>query len=435
VADGARRSGRKRGSRSLVSRVAVDTRPLRYAPYRRMWIGNGVSFVGFQVTAVAVPVQMDAITHSPAWNGWLGLAGLVPLVVFAIWGGAVSDVFDRRRLNLISSFFTWTVTLILLGQALLGVRSPALLLLLTGLQAIGFALVAPTRGAIVPRLVPADLVPAANTLNFTVSSVATVAGPLLAGVVLGTGHYAAAYAVDAVLFTMSLWASFRLPPLPPLGDRATRPNLRAVVSGLAFIAATPLLWLSFSADLIANVLAMPRALFPAVARLQFNGAGSAGWLYSAIAIGGVVGGLFSGWIGRVRRQGVALVGAVACWGLAVAAAGLARSLWLAVLLLAVAGCADLVSSVYRQTILQLHAPDEMRGRLQGVFTAVVAGGPRLGDVRAGLTASVFNPTASWVSGGLAATFVIILLGLVFPALRRYDAHPPDRPARQAGSRA
>lgn len=409
--------------RGLLGRIAVDTRPLRHPAYRRMWIGNGVSFVGFQVTAVAVPVQMDAITHQPAWNGYLGLAGLVPLVVFAIWGGAIADVLDRRRLILVGSLFTWGVTLALLAQALLGLDSPVLLLVLTALQAIGFAVVSPTRGAIVPRLVPTGLVPSANTLNFTVSSVATVIGPLFAGAVLGTGHYAAAYGVDAVLFTVSLWASFRLPAMPPLG-RQNRPDLRAVLSGLAFIAATPLLWLSFAADLTANVLAMPRALFPAVARLQFGGEGAAGWLYSAIAIGAVVGGLFSGWIGRIRRQGLALVGAVACWGLAVAAAGLARSLWLAVLFLAAAGCADLVSSVYRQTILQLHAPDELRGRLQGVFTAVVAGGPRLGDVRAGLTAQAFGPTAAWTVGGLAATAVIVVLALVFPALRRYDGRGP-----------
>lgn len=408
---------------SLLGRVAVDTRPLRYPAYRRMWLGNGVSFVGVQVTAVAVPVQMDAVTHSPAWNGWLGLAGLVPLVVFAIAGGAVADVLDRRRLLLASSVFTWVVTLALLAQALLGLHSPALLLVLTALQAVGFAVSAPTRSAIVPRLVPTELVPSANTLNFTVSSVATVAGPLAAGAVLGTGHYAAAYAVDAVLFTVSLWASFRLPALPQVGA-PRRADLRAIASGLAFIAATPLLWLSFAADLTANVLAMPRALFPAVSRLDFGGEAAAGALFSAIAVGGVIGGLFSGWIGRVRRQGVALVVAVACWGLAIAAAGLADSLWLCVLLLAVAGCADLVSSVYRQTILQLLAPDELRGRLQGVFTAVVAGGPRLGDVRAGLTASALSPTVSWVGGGLAAVAVIGALALAFPALRRYDAHPP-----------
>lgn len=404
-------------SSSLLSRIAIDHRPLRHAAYRRMWVGNGVSFIGVQATTVAVSVQMDAITHSPAWNGWLGLAGLVPLVVFALWGGAIADAVDRRRVILVGSVCAWVVTLALVAQALAGLRSPVLLLVLVAVQTAAFAVVSPTRGAIIPRLVPVALVPAANTLNFTAGSIASVAGPIAAGAVLGHGGYAAAYGVDAVLFTVSLWAALRLPALPP-GERTVRPDLRSVLAGLTFMARRPLLWLSFVLDLVA-MQAMPRALFPLVARTEFGGNGAAGWLYSAIALGAAVGGLCSGWVARVKRQGVALVTAIACWGLAVAAAGLAHQLWLAVLLLAVGGVADLVSGVYRQTILQLHAPDELRGRMQGVFTAVVAGGPRLGDMRAGLMAAASTPTISWVGGGLAVAVAVVLLGLAFPVLRHY----------------
>jgi MFS family permease len=213
----------------------------------------------------------------------------------------------------------------------------------------------------------------------------------------------------------------RLPPLPPIGH-TTAPGLRSVVDGLAFIATRPVLLLSFAVDIAAMVLAMPRALFPETAA-QLGGRGAVGWLYAAIAIGAVLAGLSSGWIGRVRRQGVALVAAVIAWGLAVAAAGLARSLWPMVLLLAVAGAADLVSAVYRQTILQTYAPDEMRGRMQGVFIVVVAGGPRLGDLRAGATAAAFGVTVSWVGGALLAT-VLVSLALLVPSLRRYDARAP-----------
>jgi MFS family permease len=177
--------------------------------------------------------------------------------------------------------------------------------------------------------------------------------------------------------------------------------------------------MSFVVDIAAMVLAMPRALFPEIAVDRFHDVGAVGWLYAAIAIGSVVAGLGSGWIGRVRRQGVALIGAVLAWGLAVALAGLAHSLWLAVLLLAVGGAADLVSAVYRQTILQTYAPDEMRGRLQGVFTVVVAGGPRLGDLRAGVTAAAAGATASWVGGGLACVALVAVLAFAVPALRHY----------------
>jgi MFS family permease len=180
------------------------------------------------------------------------------------------------------------------------------------------------------------------------------------------------------------------------------------------------LLLSFAIDIAAMVLAMPRSLFPEVAEENF-GPRSIGWLYAAISIGSVLAGLTSGWIGRVRRQGVALVLAVVAWGLAVAGAGLAGSLWLAVLLLALGGAADLISAVYRQSILQTYAPDGMQGRLQGVFIAVVAGGPRLGDLRAGAMAAVVGPTVAWVSGGIAAAVVAAALAVAFPALLRYPS--------------
>ncbi len=201
-------------------------------------------------------------------------------------------------------------------------------------------------------------------------------------------------------------------------------GLRSVGEGLRFIATSPVLVMSFLVDIAAMVLAMPRALFPAVAAVHFHGA--VGPLYAAIAIGSVVAGLTSGWIGRVHRQGVALVVAIVCWGGAVALSGLARQLWLVVGLLAVAGAADLVSAVYRQTILQTYAPDEMRGRMQGVFIAVVAGGPRLGDLRAGATASATTTTISWVGGGIACMVVVAVAGVLVRPFWRYDtrtAHP------------
>jgi MFS family permease len=172
-------------------------------------------------------------------------------------------------------------------------------------------------------------------------------------------------------------------------------------------------------DIAAMVLAMPRALFPEVATDRFGGPHAIGWLYAAIALGSVLAGLTSGWVGRVRRQGVALVAAVVVWGLAVAAAGLAGQLWLCVLLLAVGGAADLVSAVYRQTILQTVVPDELRGRMQGVFFAVVAGGPRLGDLRAGAMGALLGTGTAWVAGGLAASGVAVLLAVLFPTLLRY----------------
>ena len=407
----------------------IDTRPLRIPAYRRMWLGNGVSFYGFQFTAVAVPVQMYDLTRSSAWVGLLGIAALVPLLIFGLWGGAAADVLDRRRLLLASSFVTWAATLALVAQAWLGTGSPALLLAITAVQSAGFAASSPTRQAIIPRLVGRDLVPAANTLGYTTMTASGVLGPLTAGLIFALWSTDAgvhvAYAVDAALFTVSLWTTWRLPPLPPEhaeGEDKPTAGLRGVLDGLRFLVTRPVLLLSFGIDIVAMVLAMPRALFPEVAIERFGGGAAVGWLNAAIAIGSVLGGLTSGWIGRVRRQGVALTVAVVGWGVAVGFAGLAGSLWLAVLLLAVAGAADLVSAVYRTSILQTYAPDRMRGRLQGVHTVVVAGGPRLGDLRAGATAAWGGPALSWAGGGFAAAVLALALVAVFPALWRY--RPP-----------
>jgi MFS family permease len=405
--------------RSLLRRHAVDTRPLATPAYRRLLIGQGTSFIGSMLTQVAVPVQVYEITHSSAYVGLVGLAGLIPIVVFGLYGGAIADKVDRRVLYVWSSVGTWVVTLALLGQTLLGLDNVGLILALVAVQSAAWAIASSTRGAIIPRIVATELVPAANTLSFTVANVGQVVGPLFAGVLVTQPHgFAWAYGVDALLFTAALYSGLRLPPLPPDGN-APKLGLRSVAEGLAFIATRPVLIMSFAVDIAAMVLAMPRALFPAAADARFHG--QVGPLYAAIAIGAVVAGLSSGWIGRVRRQGVALVVAIVCWGGAVALSGLANALWLAVALLALAGAADLVSAVYRQTILQTYAPDEMRGRMQGVFIAVVAGGPRLGDVRAGATAAVTSTTFSWVGGGIACMAVVAVAGFLVRPFWRYNA--------------
>ena len=409
-------------------RWAIDLRPLRVPAYRRVWLGNAVATFGFQFTAVAVPVEMFAVTGGSFWVGLLGIAGFLPLLVFGLWGGAVADARDRRRVLLAGGGLLWASTLALLVQALLRVGSPVLLLALVAVQSIAFAITSPTRSAILPRLVPDELVPAATTLNYTTFTATSVFGPLAAGLIFATWRtevgLPVAYAVDALLFTVSLWATLRLPAMPPEpdpdGDGTPRKaGLASIVDGFRYLAGTPVLLLSFAIDLIAMILAMPRALFPEVAQERFGGGAAVGWLFSAIAIGAMLGGLTSGWIGRLRRQGLVLVLAVVAWGVTVALAGLARQLWLVVLLLALGGAADLVSAVLRQSMLLVYAPDRMRGRLQGVNTVVVAGGPRLGDLRAGSMAAVFGAGAAWVAGGLASAVLAVLLVVVFPALVRY----------------
>ena len=403
-----------------VRRAAVDTRPLAVRDYRRVLVGQGASQVGTMVTEVAIPVQIYAMSHSSLYVGLAGLAGFVPIVVFGLYGGAVADAVDRRLLCLWASLVTWAVTLALLAQTLLGVGSVGLVIALVAVQAGGFAIASSTRGAIVPRIVPPDLVPAANTLSFTVSNIAQVLGPLVAGVLVALPHgFACSYGVDAVLFTMSLYSTVRLPAVKPVGTPA-RPGMRAVLDGLRFISGSPVLVMSFAVDIAAMVLAMPSALFPQAAAARFHG--GIGLLYASVAIGSVLAGLCSGWIARVRRQGVALTFAVVGWATAIALAGFARTLWLAVLLLALAGASDLVSAVYRQTILQTYAPDEMRGRMQGVFTVVVSGGPRLGDLRAGAMAAATTLGVAWSGSAVLCVALVLAAALAVRPFWRYDAH-------------
>lgn len=405
--------------------AALDTRPLGVPAFRRLLAGQGLAYIGTMITEVAVPLQVYRLTHSSLYVGLAGLVGLAPLVVFGLYGGAIADRVDRRRLYVVSATVTWAVTLALFAQALAGATSVGLLLGLVALQAAAFAVSSAARGAIIPRVVPAALVPAANTLNYTAGNLGQVAGPLVAGVLVGLPHgFAWAYGVDAVLFTALLYSTVRLPPLRRATELPQRGGVRMVWDGLRFIGSHPVLWMSFAADIAAMVLAMPTALFPEAAATRFHG--GAGLLYSAVAVGSLLAAAFSGWIGKVSRQGRALTVAVAAWAAAIAAAGATDSLTLTVGLLICAGAADLVSAVYRQTILQTYAPDEMRGRLQGVFTVVVAGGPRLGDLRAGAMASATGITLAWSGAALACLLLVVAAALAVRPFWRYAASPASQ---------
>ncbi|MEV5013487.1 MFS transporter [Streptomyces rochei] len=418
----------RKGVAGKIFGAAMDTRPLAVADYRRLLAGQGLSYIGTAITTVAVPLEVYHLTRSSLYVGLTGLVGLVPLVVFGLYGGAVADRVDRRRLYLGAALMTWLVTAGLFLQALLEVESVGLLLMLVALQSAAFAVSSAARGAIIPRVVPSELVSAANTLSQTAGNLGQVAGPLVAGVLVVLPHgYAVCYGLDALLFTALLYAAFRLPPIKIQGDISQSSGVRMVWEGLRFIGSHPVLWMSFAVDIAAMVLAMPTALFPEAAATRFHG--GAGLLYSAIAIGAIAAALFSGWVGRVRRQGVALTAAVAVWAGAVALAGLTHTLWVAVALLMCAGAADLVSAVYRQTMLQTYAPDAMRGRLQGVFTVVVAGGPRLGDLRAGAMASGAGMTIAWSGAALVCLGLVVAGALAVRAFWNYSTQSTSGPHR------
>ncbi|MFI6039451.1 MFS transporter [Streptomyces sp. NPDC051315] len=418
-ADPDTREGPRRGWR----RWAMDTRPLRRPAYRRLWSSTIVTAVGSQLTAVAVPKQIYDITGSSAWVGYASLAGLLPMVLFALWGGAVADTMDRRRLLLITNTGIAVTSVLFWLQAVSGLDSVPLLMVLLAAQQAFFGLNAPARNASVARLVPAGELAAANALGSTVMQTGLVAGPLLAGALIPVIGLPELYLLDALALCVTLWAVVRLPALPPLaGSAVRRAGIREIAEGFRYISRHKVLLLSFLADVIAMVFGMPRALFPQLAAETYApyGEGLAlGLLFAAIPIGAVLGGLFSGTFSRARRHGWMVIGAVVAWGAAISGFGLSGSLWLAVVLLAAAGIADMVSMVFRGAFLLSAATDEMRGRMQGVFTVVVAGGPRLADVLHGTAGAAFGPRAAVAGGGLLVVAAMLVLAAAVPALRRY----------------
>ena len=435
-------------------RLLADVTPLRVSPdYRRLWWGLGVAGLGAQVTVVAVGLQVFRLTHSTLAVGTLGLFAFVPLVALGLYGGALVDRYDRRRVSLIASVVLWAVTLALAAQAWLDVGSVGLLYGLVAVQSAAYAVLNPARMAIIPRLLPAALMPSANALQTLTQNVAMTGGPLIGSALVMWGGYGWAYTVDALLFTASLWAVWRLPAIPPTpvsDDGAAAPSsanappratgLRSVLDGLRYLATRPNLRASFLVDLAAMILAFPRVLWPAVGVLYLGGGGTTtGLLAAAFAAGGILASLLSGPLGRIHLQGRAIVWAVTGWSLSIIAFGavlvavgrqrpdgvLVGGLVVACLALALAGGSDAISAVLRQSVLQTATPDHLRGRLQGVFVVVVVGGPRLGELWVGAQASWFTEGWAAVAGGLACLAVLWLIVRRTPRFWRYDARDPQ----------
>ncbi|GAB2867318.1 MFS transporter [Nocardioides pacificus] len=424
-----------------LSGLVADTRPLRNDHFRRLWLANIITVIGAQLTVVAVPAQIYAETGSSAYVGLTGVFGLVPLVVFGLWGGALADAMDRRTLLIVTTTGLIGTSALFWAQAVAGGTNVWLLLSLFSVQQAFFAVNQPTRSAVLPKLLPPALLPAANSLNMTVFQAGAIAGPLVGGVLIPIVGFSWLYAIDTVTLFATLGAVVRLPRLTVEGVAGT-PGIRSVIDGLLYLRGHPVLLMSFVVDIIAMLFGMPRALFPEMAHDSFGGPEGGGLafalLFAAIPAGAVLGGVFSGWVSRVERQGLAVIVAILVWGFAIigfgVATGLAGSLdgaagpmlVVAVVMLAVGGGADMVSAAFRTSMLQTAAADEVRGRLQGVFIVVVAGGPRLADVAHGSAAAMVGTATAAAGGGVLVVVGTVLAALVVPAFVRYRLVSPPR---------
>lgn len=378
-----------------------------------------MSVLGSQMTVVALPFQVYRLTHSSLDVGLIGLAQILPVLGGALVGGSMADAIDRRTVLLVAQLAMASCSALLCVNAL---SSHPLLwpLYVLGAVSSGFATVdSSSRSAVVAGLLEPHEFPAGNALWQLLYQVGQIAGPALAGLLIAQVSLGLAYAIDAGTCLASMAAVASLRRLPP-GEGGASFGLRSMRQGLSFLRGRQVIQATFVIDLNAMILGMPRALFPALATVRFHGgAKTLGLLYAAPSTGALLGALFTGWVVAVRRQGIAVIIAVAIWGAAIAAFGTISVLPLALLLLAVAGAADVVSAVFRGTILQTETPDGLRGRLSSLHTAVVTGGPRLGDFEAGAVASLAGVETSVVSGGFGCLAGVAIVGWLMPTLRRY----------------
>ena len=403
-----------RGARRLL----IDLSPLRRSrDLRHLVWGELVSVLGNQLTTVAVPYQVYQLTHSSLVVGLVSVTQLFPLIAGSLLGGSVVDAMDRRRLLMLAQVLMAACSAGLalnvdLGTALWPLFVlPALSAGFSGLDSAG-------RNAIIPNLVRRSEVSTANAIFQALFQFGLVAGPAVAGLLLAGAGVRFVYWLDVAGFGVALLAVSLMSPQPP-GEGARRPGLRSIVEGLRFLRGRQAIQGAYLIDINAMVFGMPRALFPALAASVFGGgAATLGFLYAAPGAGALVGALTTGWVSRIQRQGLAVILAVIGWGAAITCFGLVSWLPLALVLLAAAGFADVISAVFRSTIIQLAVPDALRGRLAGLQIAVVTGGPRVGDLEAGAVAAGFGNTVSVVSGGLACIAGALLLARALPGFRR-----------------
>jgi MFS family permease len=416
-------------------RIHADTTALRESrDLRALVLGNFVSGLGTQASLVALPYQLYVQTKSPLLTGLLGAAELVPLIAMALLGGALADRFDRRRLLLLDQIALVLLAGGLCAAALAGEPPVWLLYVLGGLLAGVGAVQNVARSAIVPNLVAPSRLRSALAVNYGLYQLTMVIGPGLGGLLISAGGVELAYGIDAISCAAMVAGVLAIGPQPPHRDDH-EPQLgirRSIADGLRFVRGNRALLGSFAIDLNAMAFGMPRALFPVLAVSVYHaGASGTGLLFAAVSAGATVAALTTRWLEHVRRLGLIVIGAVAVWGLAVAAAGLVTSLWAAAAMLAIAGAADSVSAVCRSVINQSVTPDAMRGRMSAVYSLVVTSGPRLGDIESGAVASLTSARFSMASGGFACVAGVVLIVLAFPQLAAFDVERAELAAEAA----
>ncbi|MBB5933293.1 MFS family permease [Streptomyces zagrosensis] len=395
--------------------------------FRLLWMAGAVTSFGSFLTMIALPLQIKELTGSAFAVGAIGAVQLVPLIVFSLYGGALADAMDRRKLILLTELGLGVLTALLLANSLL--PSPMLwpLYVVAALTSALAGLQQPAIDALTARIVPHDQLTAAAALNSIRWQLSAIVGPSLAGVIVAFAGLPVAYTLDLLTFFLSLVLALRLASAPPAHD-AERPSLTGILEGARYAWRRKELLGTYAVDMVAMFFAYPNALFPFLAD-DLDASWALGLMYAAGSVGSVLVSMTSGWTSRVHRHGRMVVFGAALWGLAMAAAGALPNIWLVLLCLAVAGGADMVSGLFRSTMWNQTIPDGLRGRLAGIEMLSYMTGPQLGQVRAGTMAAMTSVRTSVWSGGVACVAAVGLLAASLPKLMAYDART-DRHALQ-----
>jgi MFS family permease len=400
----------------------IDVSPLRSAPaFRRLWIGRVSAGFGSQMTLVAVMFQVWQLTGSTVWTGAVGLAQAVPIIAFGLFAGSVIDRVDRRGFYLVMTTGQAVCSILLAVQGFFGHLPVLTVLLLVAAQSCFVAGSGPASRTFISRLLPKEQVAAGLALNRIAFQGAMLLGPALGGLVLGWLGAGGCYLIDAITFVLAFYGAFGLPPMRPDGEMS-RPGLHGVLDGLAFLVRNPAVRGALLTDLATTVLSMPISLFPLVNAERFgNNPRTLGLFLTAIAVGGVVASAFSGAFTRLPRPGLVMLAGSAAWGAALALFGVSTNPWAGLGFLILAGAADTVAVVSRGTIVQLHTPNALLGRVGAAEQIVGQAGPDLGNMRGGLVAGATSGMTALVSGGVLCVAAVALISAATPGLRRFPA--------------
>jgi len=409
-------------------RLRADLTPLRTSrDFRLLYASRTVIALGTQATEVALLVQAKQLTGSAFAVGLLGAVELVPMVVFGLYGGMLADRFDRRRMILACEAALGCCAALLMLNALAPHPAVWPLYVVTGLMMAASALQRPSLDASMPRVVPRDQLTAAAALMSMSQNVSFLAGTTLGGVLAAGPGPEYVYGLDTVSFVISFGVLWLVRPLPaPAGeDQPTAGSalgVRSILAGFSYARGRQDLLGSYLADLAAMTFAYPNALFPFVAA-NLHAQWSVGLMFAAPSAGALAITVVSGWMGRVRRHGVAIAASAAIWGLLITGFGLAPDIWAALGFLVLAGGADMVSGIFRDTLWNQTIPDRLRGRMAGVELLSYGVGPSVGQIRAGAVASITSARFSIASGGLFCAGAVGVVCLLLPGFTRYRAQP------------